>query len=652
VVVEYLAPYVADFDEAVSITQHRRLADTPLKRELIDIADRYNGDFVVPVPDMPGEPTFPALSAAVIIESIDSAATRSNDTDPMIAAPPMRSTVQSAKDKANLRRKAWRANWAESQIDLKLAKAYRRLYGYGTFTLVALPDFEEQRVRILNRDPLVSYPEALDNDEIRSPNNCGFIYGRTPGWLIRKFPEAREHIEANTDPETDDLWDVLEWMDDHCTMIGLLGRRQPRGPVYSAPGQLVLNNRSTHGDTPLDHVMLLRRWDNRAGVCPVVCPAQASLDRMVAALTKIVPITDLMNKLAALDFMAAEQTVMPVRFALGAPDKIPSIVGGRVSDGRDGQINLLENVQNIMEFATAQSPATAQLQAQLERVSRLAVGNPSLLQGELSGSLRSGQTVDALAGVSIDPRIKEGHKIMSYALSVMNDVVAESERGYWPTNKYVVFSGQGSDAEHITYTPADIWEPGARNVVTYPIPGMDATQAAVTITNLNAAGLMSRATARARHPLIEDGPGEEQGVTLDRVRDMVNMATLKQVEEGNMALTDLVRWEQLIEDGMTPPKALVKVQEEAQERQANAPAPVAPPAPIPLGPAPGGGAPMGELGPGAGPGGPIAPPESMPGINNPMAGGQAPMPPGGGGAPGGPGIEELLAALSGGGGGV
>src|SRR5690606_39432806 len=72
--------YEDAWHRAVETVHHRRLTDTLVKRQMMDVAERYNNAIVFPLHDVEGEPEFPALAAQIISDAVDGFATRANDT--------------------------------------------------------------------------------------------------------------------------------------------------------------------------------------------------------------------------------------------------------------------------------------------------------------------------------------------------------------------------------------------------------------------------------------------------------------------------------------------------------------------------------------------------------------------------------------------
>ena len=47
------------FDEIVGIVKQRQQNGSPLLQRMLEVKERYNGDYVIPVPTMEGEPVLP-----------------------------------------------------------------------------------------------------------------------------------------------------------------------------------------------------------------------------------------------------------------------------------------------------------------------------------------------------------------------------------------------------------------------------------------------------------------------------------------------------------------------------------------------------------------------------------------------------------------
>ena len=75
------------FDEIVGIIKMRQSNSSVLLERMLEVKDRYNGDYVIPIPSMEGEPVLPPLTPALISENIDAVAQRAASVMPFIGCP-------------------------------------------------------------------------------------------------------------------------------------------------------------------------------------------------------------------------------------------------------------------------------------------------------------------------------------------------------------------------------------------------------------------------------------------------------------------------------------------------------------------------------------------------------------------------------------
>ena len=73
-------------------------------------------------------------------------------------------------------------------------------------------DLVEKGVRIELRDPLSTYPEMRTPDDIHCPLNVGFVYGRSPEWIAKRYPETRALMIGSG--QWNRMWDLVEWIDE------------------------------------------------------------------------------------------------------------------------------------------------------------------------------------------------------------------------------------------------------------------------------------------------------------------------------------------------------------------------------------------------------------------------------------------------------
>jgi hypothetical protein len=574
------------FEEIIALMRQRRSQDTLLFTQGIEIRDRYNGDVVLPMNDVQGKPVLDPPGPRLIAQAIDGNAMRAAASRPSILCPATDLTRENAYAKAELRRKMMWSKWHYSAVDLKLYRSYRHLAAYGTCAWVVMPDETGKHARVEIRDPLTAYPELRSQDDVRDPKNCGFIYGRSLDWIAHHYPEAQPFIENAGERNWDTLWDMVEWIDEDDIVIGILG---PRMPAYSP------QDSRPYGYTGYE----IKRWKNKAGMVPVVVPRRATLDRIHGQMSTLINTIDLYTRMVALGIIAAEKHTFPDVVVESAPNMEADVNGGQGwYDGRSGKANIVRDGR--ANYLVAQPPPfVLEMLHEMESGLRESGGASSFFGGDTPTALRTGRAIDTLGSFSIDPRIEESQRIMAATLTQLLKACVHVEKGYWPTKKFVGFTGLIGDDAMVTYVPSkDLTSDEC--VVEYPLPGADINQMSVALAQLTGAGLMSKETAMTMHPAIHDERGELRRLTNEQMDAAILGSIAQQAAQGAIPPSDVARIKQLVVDGKSIEDAVTQAHKEAQARQAQQ----APPA-----------------GPGQ-----VAAPETQPGLAQPGAGAEQPQP--------------------------
>jgi len=584
----------------------RRQSDAVLFQQMMDIRDRYNSDIAIPLPDVAGAPEQRALIPQLIHDGIENTALKAASTIPIIECPASRKS-DSARRLADDRRRALYGRWHANQLTIKLRRAYRQLSGYGTFAFTVMPDYKSQTARVTLRDPLSTYPELRSPDDIRTPLNVGFVYGRSTDWIRQNIPSLRNLINDTT---PDEIWDVVEWIDEDDIVIGVLGPRQ----LVLSPG---------HSAQNLD--VELHRERNRAGVVPVVVPRRVTLDRIAGQLNQIVPMVDWGAKLMALEIAAVERGVFP-DVAIFSDNSMPAQVSdNQWKDGRTGEVNFVTNAKDVRIMGSSPGPLTNEAIDRLERAARLSGGISAAQSGELSGAIRSGRILDAMGAMSVDPRVQELQEIMGYALAELNVAIGAVEKNYFPKARLHAFSGWAGDDSAIDYIPEEVFA-ATDNYVAYAFPGSDLSATTIGLSQMVGGGLMSKKHARRKHPYIDDANAEERQILVEQVDNAVLSGFQQQVAAGQIPLIDAVNIRKKLDAGKPIAEAIWEADNEARERQAAVPPPSQPgPDQLPAGP----------------------PPESQPGLAMPGMGAESQPPELAGQVPGPTGDQDRLRMLLG-----
>jgi hypothetical protein len=601
---------------------YRRTVQGQALRSMIEVRDQYNGEMVTPMPDVKGEPDSKQIAPALLNDAVDNLARRAGSLRPQIFCPaldPTKDTGPRSLEYAALRRRAFYASWHYSGIyEVLLRKAFRQYAGYGSWCFNVVPEFREGRARIELRDPLSCYPDLAIVDQLTQPVNIGFMFPRSRAWILDRYGMGNPGMAyalKNSDRDSSDIFDVIEWVDQEAIVIGVLG---PRYQSYN----------TAYPQWPIGGFEL-KRWVNKAGMVPVSIPYRVTLDKIMGSVNLIVGIVNMMAKMTLLDYFAAEKAVFPDLVIMGR-DGVPRLVGNRWKDGREGEPNIIEGANETKFLQSAPGPMSQQTIDHLERAARLTSGNPAMFGGEATGNIRSGQTVSQLGNYSVDPIVQEAQDLMGRSLTIVNQAIAGVEKGYFGAKKQVFFSGWPADDGVVEYVPRTHFETD-NQTVRYPYPGTDMQGLTVIAGQLVGAGLMSKHAGRVLHPAIESPELEEHLITCERIDDAMIQSLLQQAISGAMPAIDFAEIKRQVKHGIPIEDAIDAAHKSAQTRQAS----------VPQGPPGPDGLPLPAQGPGGGP-----PPSAMPGLAMPGAGAESqPAPQIGPVAPSLGNLQGILGAL-------
>ena len=577
-------------NEVAEEMANRRLALTPAIERMMSIRDRYNSDVVVPVPNTDDDVPYDALTPLLIADAVDHPALYASQAPPNIFVPALDPTKVSgvrSTDFAMRRRKALHYAWDKSWWELVLGRFYRHLAAYATSVLMVT--IEGDLPRIETRDPLAAYPEPKAPEDLTLPANVGFIKGVSLDWLHLHYPETRTFLPhgagfAVADGGEGELWDVVEWIDEHDIVVGVLGPRD--------------GNRSWVHE-PVRWCYELSRYPNVLGRCTAVIPRRVTLDRVISQLSNLTGHVDLMAHLTYLDIRATERAVFPDRYVISKVGQNPRLVGGDWKDGSTGDVNMVIDADAIGELRGTPDPNNKITLDRLERAFRVSSGLIPQAGGETYGALRTGRGIDALMGAALDPRTTELHRIAERYLTEVNELLLTAYKIQYGARIFSVYSPLDPGA--VEFVPNDHVERSngklfVDNRVSYPIPGMDDINATQVIGQMMGAELISRADARRMHPHINDPEGTERRLMGEQIDQLIIAALVQRASTPpGIPPSDLGRIRELVDTGIPLWKAMTQADREAQERQAAVPPSPQAPEAMPGLANPGEGAEMGGL---------------------------------------------------------
>lgn len=555
-------------DTALPVTRMRRQAQSALIGKCIQIAQRYNADYAIPLPGTSADTPSPALSPAIVAEAIDVPAIRASSTNPTILCPWLYDSDLSRK-RATTRRKIIASTYHRSNFNLLKRRAYRQIAGYGFASLVVIPEEAKGRrdkmplAKIAVRNALSTYADPHEPEQVDLPANVGFVHQISGSVLRQRYPRSREENHgvvprAEQSQPAGELFDVLEWIDDDYVLIGIMGRS--------------LEAQADPFREPMGQAQLLSWYPNRVGLVPAVVPQVITLDKLVSRLSHMIGKADLIAYLWQLDIEAMQRAIAPDRYVIAGDNEIPEIVSnaGRWMPGHTGEVNLLKGVHNVGQLSTNPDPNNLARIGQLTGNAKEETGLAGPSTGDssgMAGALRTGKGIDSLMAASVDPMVAELQEVMGTSLTLLNEAIFATYAGYWPSQKFTVFSGWPSDRGMVEFTPTTDIEI-KDNQVYYPLPGTDAYSQTVQLGQMVQAEMLSRDSSRRMHPWIDDADAEEKLLGVERIELLTWQALAQQASQGQLPPIDAASLIKHVRKGESIEDAIIAVQAEAQARQA------------------------------------------------------------------------------------
>lgn len=575
----------------------RRLAQSPLVERMIEVRDRYNGDVIIPVPELDDDIPMASLAPLLIAESVEYPALTAASMTPSIMVPaldPSLDTGRRSTDWAMRRRKAIAYAWDKSWWELLIGRMFRHLAAYATSALCIDFDYGSSVPRLYLKDPLSAYPEPKAAEDLTLPTNCGFISGVSLDYLHAEYPQTKDRFPrgagfAVAGANEGELWDIVEWIDEDEIVMGLLGPR---------------DGTRTWTSDPMRWSMELQRMPNLFGRCTAIIPRRVTLDRILSQISNVIGHSDLLAKLMYLDIRATERSVFPDKYVIAAQGQNPRLVDGVWHDGATGEINLVTDANAIGVLPANPDQGNKITMDRVERNLRTSVGLIPQAGGETYGALRTGRGIDSLMGAALDPRTAELHHIAERYLTEANELILTGYLKRWPKKTYAVSSPLDPGAVRFvpeTHIEADYdGTVVLENRVHYPLPGLDDINATQVIGQMLGAELISKRDARRLHPHNHDPEGTERQILVEQLETFALQALAQRAQQG-LAPIDYARIIELVYEGKRIDEAISQADREAQERQAAQAPPEQP--------------------------GQVVPPETMPGLAVPGEGAESMGPP-------------------------
>lgn len=577
-------------EDIVSLWREREKVQHPWINKMRTIRDVYNGDIVVPLPEL--EESEQAAVANLIQLGIEQTAKRIASSIPRLTMPPERVGIKKSEDEALLRRNVVSGWWETNRIRTKQRRRARYFVAYTCAPVVIRPNFKTKQPEWVVRDPLHTFPAgSADPDEI-CPVDCIFTVQRGYGWLKDRYPDQMSSIIRSASAKRSDIFDLIEYVDHDETVLAVLGKPRTSGVYGYASDETQL------GTAPY---MELERIPNRAGVCTAVVPGRITLDHPIGMFDGLKGMYDMQAKLMSLQVIAAQKNVFPDQWVVSNGAGNPEII--TLADGLTGTIGEIKD-GTIVPVHVDPAQSSLQVMDRLESSMRQEGGIPAEYGGQSSTNIRTGRRGDSIMSATVDPTIQEAQECFEYALAAENSRAMAISKGYWGKEKLSVYFGRGVGAAKAEYVPEKVFTTD-QNLVSYAYAGADPSGLIIEIGQRLGMGTMSKKTAMKLDPILDDGAMEHALVMGENLEQALLTSLDQQAQGGQIPPSDLARIVELVTvEKKTLFEAVQAAQDEAQKRQASSGPP---------------GAPDGAVPPGS--------PESQPGLAAPGAGAEQPVDP-------------------------
>ena len=538
-------------EEIVAIYSARSQASDGTKSRMRDLRDYYNGDVIVPLPELNSDEQ--SAVANLLAQGLDQTAMRIASTRPDIHCPPTDPSKKRSRDNANIRRKAIFGWWENSRMDLQLAKRARHLIGYST-TITQLrfnpktgcPEWHL-------RDPLTAYPATLLGVDDMRPRDVIFAYERPLGYLRAMYPEVARVFQSDSGAGEDQPIEMIEYVSDEEQVLIAM-----RGPVKTG-----VFSTSSYSDDNI--VVELERAPNILGQCPVVCAERISLDDAQGQFDGILGMYQMQARLMALEVIAVQKGVFPDTWLIGRQGETPQIVNP--ADGLTGEVGVVRG-GDLRDMQMQPGYMTNPAIDRLERAQRLTAGIPPEFGGESSTNIRTGRRGDAVLSAVVDFPVQESQRIMARSLQEENKLAVDISKAYAGRKGKSFYVTTKNAKGRVDYTPNDNFD-STDNVVSYSQAGADINNLVIGGGQRVGMGTMSKRSFMAIDPLVEDPEFEHDSVISEQLEQALLLSIQQQASEGVIPPADLARIMDLVaNDQMELAGAVDKVQKEAQERQA------------------------------------------------------------------------------------
>lgn len=556
--------------------RQRKAERGPLLAKWHDVAKHYDGDIVVPLPEL--DENEKSMAVNLLGPGLDQLAMRIASTLPGISCDPIRPGIQQSENKAYMRQRAYQSWWDMNRMSLILRRRARYLLGYAaspiSISWLPLNPSDKRDMphwRVLN--PMCAFPApTLDVNDIE-PSDCILAYNQPLRWLQQMYPAQANILYKGKSSTPDTMFEILEYNDCDETVLVALGAAKEANQTRGwNPG--VIDSSGTQA------CVELARTPNRANIPLVVYPGRITLSRLQGMFDQLLPIYENASKLASLEYIAVKQSIFTQKWLVSHPNS-PGMAQIIVpANGMTGQIGEIRNGQ-IQEINSQPAMAAGQMQDRLERTGRLAGAIPAEEGGEAATNIRTAKRGEQVMGAAIDMPVQEHQEIFEDSMEAENRRAVAVEKGYFGSKQTSFYIPRSGKIDKADYVPNDIFE-NDQNVVKYQMAGTDINAFVVGALQRVQAETLSTETFMSMDPYVEDVQEEMTRIYVEGGRRALLQSIESAAQQGTFASNYIAEWikafrdgKTTIEDATTEVHAQMQKDQSAQaaQQQASAPPP-------------------------------------------------------------------------------
>lgn len=553
-------------EEIVELFRQRKKALDPRIARMGQVRDAIEGLLDIPLPEL--DRNEKPMTANLMEVGLSQGAQRVSSTMPDVRCQPLRPGIELSERKARDRRSAILGWWTMNRLGLIQRKRSRWFLAYACAPVIIRRNLKRSIPQWQERDPLTAFPPP--GHEL-TPPDCIFAFEKTLHWLRAEHPDAAAMIAKGPSPSPDDRYVILEYADDEVFVLVALGRSNS-----IADGDVNWRSQAPADGGGRPYVELARDM-NLARICPVVVPGRICLDRPTGQFDGLVGLYWWQSRIMALEGIAMERDIFQDEWFIGRPGENPQITV--MADGREGVVG--EASGGVFDRPGTRSNIPAyQTMDRIERAMRLTGGIPAEYGGESTSNIRTGRRGGQVLSAAVDFGIQEAQTIFEASLEEENIRAIAIDRAYFGSRvKSFYFSWNGKSGRG-TYTPNDTFETD-ENTVAFSFPGADLNQLIISSGQSIGMGTMSKHRGMELDPRIDDPDLEHARVQGEALEEALLGSLQQAAAGGTLAPADLARIVELRTAKRMPLfEAVMKVQKEAQARQASAGPPGSPEAPV------------------------------------------------------------------------